>query len=101
MALNETLEQLGFTRDENVRDQILVLSLEADLSHNGEYSVGDVFVRGECVVVVEQNQAPEDLGGMKAVVTHPPLAIIESPKGRVAFNPTDVKLAEVLVSELG
>lgn len=101
MALAETLLDLGFTRDEASKSAAEANAEANGMSSNGAYVVQDVFVRGEVVVTVEQNQAPEDFGGgMSAIVTHPPLAIIASPKGRVAFNPEDLELAANLANEL-
>lgn len=100
MALADTLLGLGFSRDADSKRAAESNAEANGMSRNGPYTVQDVFVRGDVVITVEQNQSPEDFGGgMTAVITHPPLAIIASPKGRVAFNPQDVPLAQSLVDQ--
>jgi len=100
MALADTLVTLGFLEDDDAKNYFAGLASDAKMHDNGPYDVRQVFTKGDVVVLVEQNTAPEDMGGMSAVVSHPACAIIESPKGRVAFNPEDVELAENLVNEL-
>lgn len=101
MALADTLKRLGFIEDERGRAAAETNAETAGVNDNGTYTVQAVYVRDNIVVTVEQNQAPEQLGdGMTAVVTHPPLAVIASPKGRVAFNPADTELAGSLVEQL-
>lgn len=100
-ALADTLVDLGFKPDAATKAYLTELAHGAKLSHNGTYTVHEVFTRGDVTVTVEQNVSPEDLGsGMSAVVTHPQCAIIDSPKGRVAFSPTDVDLAVTLLNDL-
>lgn len=99
-TLSDKLTSLGFTADDKAKQAAIDNADAQELSHNGDYTVHDVFTKGDVVITVEQNQAPEDLGGLTAVVTHPPVAVIASPKGRVAFNPADVDLAEILVNDL-
>lgn len=100
MALAETLTKLGFKADSKAK-QVAVDNAEAqELSANGDYVVHDVFTKGDVVVTVEQNSSPEDLGGLTAQITHPPVAIAVSPKGRVAFNPEDLELAAAIVADL-
>lgn len=101
MDLAEKLIELGFARDEDSKAAAIANAEAHDLSANGRYEIQDVFVRDDVVITVEQNRAPENLGGMQAVLTYPATAVIASPKGRVAFNPTDVALAEALVDDLG
>lgn len=99
-ALSDKLIELGFKADKQAK-QVAVDNADAQgMSANGSYDIHDVFIKGNTVVTVEQNQAPEDLGGLSAVVTHPAVAVIASPQGRVAFNPDNVELAEILVAEL-
>lgn len=100
MALADTLTALGFTADAQAKAVAEENAEAQGLSTNGDYTVHDVYTKGDVVVTVEQNQAPEDLGGLSALVTHPPVAVVASPKGRVAFNPADVDLAVRLVAEL-
>jgi hypothetical protein len=99
-ALANKLDALGFTEDAAGKGYFEGLAADAGMHDNGPYVVHHVFTKGDVVVVIEQNTAPEDMGGMSAIVSHPACAIIESPKGRVAFNPDDVELAGNLVDEL-
>lgn len=100
-ALADTLVDLGFSPDEATKSYLEQVAVDKDLSSKGPYVVQSVFSRNGVTVTIEQNTSPEDLGGgMSAVVTHPPCAIIDSPKGRVAFNPTDVDLAVALLNDL-
>jgi len=106
MDLATKLQALGFAPDSATKAYLAEVSHALDLSHNGPHVVQEVFTKsvssGTITVTIEQNTSPDDLGGgMTAVVTHPPVAIIDGPKGyRVAFNPVDVDLAEHLVTEL-
>lgn len=100
-ALADKLIELGFTADAEAKGVAEANAVEHGMHENGPYVVHHVFTKGDVVVTIEQNTAPEDLGGMTAVVTHPPCAIIASPKGRVAFNPDDTDLAAALLDELG
>lgn len=100
MTLAETLIGLGFVDDPTFRDGLMQFAVALDLSANGTYVVHNCYVKGDVSVAVEQNQCPEDLGGLSALVTHPPLAIAVGPKGRVAFSPDDVELAVAVVNDL-
>lgn len=98
--LIQHLKEQGFEEDAAGRQAAQQNAEAQGMGANGEYTVLDVLTRGEVVVTIEQNQAPEDVGGLTAVVTHPPLAIVASPKGRVAANPEDVTLVAALVDQL-
>lgn len=100
-ALADTLVDLGFTADDVTKGYLERVAHDKKLSDSGPYVVNSVFTRNGVTVTIEQNTSPEDFGGgMSAVVTHPPCAIIDSPKGRVAFNPKDVDLAVALLNDL-
>lgn len=100
-ALADTLVDLGFTADTATKAYLEAVATDKKLSDSGPYVVQSVFTRNGVTVTIEQNTNPEDLGGgMSAVVTHPPCAIIDSAKGRVAFNPTNVDLAVTLLNDL-
>lgn len=99
-TLVESLKAVGFT-DDQAGLQAAVQNAEAQgLSLNGRYEVHSVLTKGDVIVTVEQNEAPENIGGLDAVVTHPACAVVASPKGRVAFNPEDISLGLQLVAEL-
>lgn len=100
-ALADTLADLGFAADDAAKGYLEGVATDLKLSDSGPYVVHSVFTRGDVTVTIEQNTNPEDMGGgMTAVVSHPPCAVIDSPKGRVAFNPNDVDLAVALLNDL-
>lgn len=99
MAIAKLLKDLGFESDP---DGKAAAQLNADaqrMSDNGRYQVKDVYVRGELMLLIEQNQAEDDTGGVTATIHHPPLAVLVSPDVRVAFNPDDLDLLTQLVGE--
>lgn len=98
--LATTLVGLGFVDDKAQAQSDEAAAIAEGAGNGGEFSVDNVFTKNNVKVTVQQNSATEDVGGLSAVVTHPPVAVVESPKGRVAFNPSDVALAEVLIAEL-
>lgn len=99
-TLADKLHELGFKADSKAKQAALAEAEAQGLSANGSYDVHAVYVKDGITVTVEQNQAPEDVGGLSAVITHPPVAIMESPKGRVAFNPQHLELVDTLIGEL-
>jgi hypothetical protein len=99
-ALTDKLEELGFTADKEALDTHEQNAAAFGMSDNGAYAVHGVHTKGDVIVHTEQNTAPEDLGGLSAIVTHPTVAVMVSPKGRVAFNPEHVEIVEHLVKEL-
>lgn len=90
----------GFVADETSRDAVQQNAEAQNMSLNGAYLVLNVYVRNDVLVTIEKNESPEDLGGYTAIIQHPALAIVTSPKGRVAVNPTDVDLVLSVVSDL-
>lgn len=98
--LLSVLTELGFSNDPSDAAALESEKHESGANTGGAYSVIACMKKGDVTVHVEQNQASEDIGGMSAVVTHPAVALIESPKGRCAFNPNDLELAKALVTEL-
>lgn len=99
-ALTDKLVELGFTEDKDAHKAQEQNAAALGMSDNGDYTVHHVLTKDDVIVHVEQNVAPEDLGGLTAVVTHPAVAVIASPKGRVAFNPEHTEIVEHLVNEL-
>lgn len=93
IELGAALEAVGFAPHEDAAEYFRAISHELGMQDNGPYEVLACWTRGQTVVLVEQNTAPDDLGGgMTAVITHPPVAVIEGPRGRVAASPLDVAL---------
>lgn len=97
---DEALLSQGFTLDEASRSAAQQNADAQGMSVNGPYVVESVHVKGDVLVSVERNQSPEDLGGYTALVTHPALAVVTSPKGRIACNPNDVELVLSVVGDL-
>jgi hypothetical protein len=84
------LHELGFkksSRDVAVYER---LAQASGMNDSGPYRVSDCFVKGDTVVLLEENVSTEDANGLRAVVTYPAVAVIEGPGGRVAVNPDDV-----------
>lgn len=100
-AVTDKLTSLGFTEDPEATAYFQMLADQFGMDKGGPYEVETSFVREGCYIVIEKNTGDEDLGGLQATVRYPSVAIIESPKGRVAFNPDDLGLLERLIDELG
>lgn len=99
--LIEVLTKLGFKQDPASKKAAEDIAVAQKLSASGAYTIQDVLVRDDVIVTIEQNHSPEDYGnGMTALVSHPALAVMVSPRGRVAFNPQDTALAVNLVNDL-
>lgn len=75
---------------------------DGSLSHNGKYEVLGFWSKGDVEVHLERNTAPEDVGdGMSAVVTHPPLLVVEKAGARlVAVSPRDPEALEAVLTDL-
>lgn len=99
-ALTTLLTGLGFSNDPADAAKLQADQHAKGANTGGTYTVSDCLKKGNVVIHVEKNQATEDVSGMTATVQHPAVAIIESPKGRAAFNPSDLELAKALVTEL-
>lgn len=100
MGLAEKMMDAGFTRNEKAKKDLAAKNAKAGSDKGGPHTVQEVLTKGDVTIVVEQNVGSDDLGGLPATVTYPAVAIIEGPKGRVAFNPNDTALAERLAAEL-
>lgn len=88
----------GFTQDDGLKQQ-LQDAADAQMHESGPYKVLEAWRQGVIQIVVEQNTAAEDLGGgTTAVVTYPPVAVIEGPGGRVCCNPNDTDLVVSVAS---
>ena len=101
----DVLANLGFQSDENRRAalQTHAENPETDggnLSHNGDYKVLGTWTKDDIVVHMEQNTAPDQIGELSAIVTHPPLLVVEGPKGRAAVRPGDVEALEQVIADL-
>lgn len=99
-AVTDRLMDLGFIRSEQRQTEIEAANEAAGANSGGPLTVIDVLVQHNTVLVIEQNVGTDDFAGLSAQITYPAVAIIEGPKGRVAFNPSDTALAERLAVEL-
>jgi len=97
--LGEALTAQGFIDDAQAKQVAVDNAAAQGLSDNGEYTTHVVYTKGDVVVVVEQNEAPDEAGS-EVIIRHPAVAIITSPKGRVACNPKDVELVLAEVESL-
>jgi len=96
-----TLANSGWDKNEIQLQQYQQQASNDGLSHNGAYVVLAVLTKGLVTIVFEQNTASENVGGLDAAVTHPAVAVISSPKGKVACNPTDAELIVNVAADLG
>lgn len=101
------LTQAGFQSDEATAKAIQDHAEDENtgdgsLAHNGDYKVLGAWTKGDYRVHLERNTAPEDAGdGMTAVVTHPPLLVIDKGDTRiVAVNPKDTEALRAVLSDL-
>lgn len=100
MELEKALTAAGFTHDDELKDAHVTRADENGMHDSGPYVVHGVWKRGEVTVLVEQNTAKEDIGGMRAAVDHPAVCLITGPKGRIAANPEDVELVLAVAEDL-
>lgn len=106
-AYESVLTEAGFTQDGQLATDLQAhaddpTTGDGSLSHNGEYKVLSAWKKGDCSVHLERNTAPEETGDdMTAIVTHPPLLVIEKGDVRVAVSPRDPEALEAVLSELG
>jgi hypothetical protein len=100
MSYADVLSSKGFAKDEKAAE---VLHADANdpntgegsLGHNGDYTVHEVWRKDGVTAVLEQNTAPEDLGGgMTALVTHPKVLIVEGPNGRCPVQLHDLDVLD-------
>lgn len=96
-----TLTNAGFKRSAELKAAYIAKAKKEDLSHNGTYTVQDVWTKGLVTLLFEQNTASEVIGGLSAAITHPAVCIVFSPAGRAACNAHDVQLILSVAAELG
>lgn len=98
--LDARLGSLGFAQDGEAANVARQNAEAQGLSHNGPYEVLGVWRRGEVMVLLEHNTAPDVFNGLNALISHPPVAVLSGPKGRVAVNPDDLELVSTLVGTM-
>lgn len=96
--LTDKLTELGFEENADAAAYFEQLAAESGMDKGGPYTQSHVYNKGDTFVVVEQNRGDEDLGGMAATVTYPPVVIIDGPDGRIACSPDDIALVERLLN---
>jgi hypothetical protein len=99
-AVADVLTRLGFTAhlDHPAVDPARV----ASLSENGPYVVLGAWQKGDTIVHVEQNTAPEaeEADGSRVTVTHPPVLVVANTKsgGSYACSFGDLEAFERIVN---
>lgn len=81
--ISDVLLDLGFTKGDVEPWQ--KLSDAMHLSDEYPHKVLHFFTRDDVAVMIEQNMSPDSSGGVEVVMKHPPVMVVESPKGRVAI----------------
>lgn len=108
-AHDDVLAELGFEKDGDLQ---LGLQSHADdpntdggsMSHNGQYQVQGAWKKGDVVVHLERNTAPEsqDESDMSAIVTHPPVFVVSKGEQRlVTVMQRDPEALKAVLSDLG
>ena len=109
MTIQDTMSSLGFKADTKLATRLLDDAANpevggADMSEHGPYKVHNAWTKGDVKVWLEQNTAPDthepDEDEAVAVVTHPRVLIVESPKGRVAVKPSEAATIADVVDAL-
>jgi hypothetical protein len=97
MSATDVLKDLGFAEQET--DELQTQSDEAGLSANYPHKVLHHYTRDDVTAVIEQNVSEDESGGVAIIMKHPPVLILESPKGRVAVsNHDDAANAELIAN---
>jgi hypothetical protein len=105
-SYEDVLTGAGFTEDADMASKLQEWANhpetgEGSMSDNGAYEIQKAWTKGDATVVLEQNTAPDDLGdGMTAVVTHPPVLVVDSPKFRVSVRPSDTDALKDVLGHL-
>lgn len=88
----KTLADLGFTEDSDHKEAIEKVATDNGLSDNGPYVVHGAWSKGDIKIHLEQNTAPDTDGELSALVSHPPLLVVEKGDKRLfALSPRDVE----------
>lgn len=100
-TLIAALEKAGFEHDDDSKAAAESHADSADMHRGGPYVIHGIWLRGTTSVKIEQNTAMEDVGGLKAAIEHPSVAVVSGPKGTTACQVADVDLVMRMVQELG
>ncbi len=110
MAIEQTMTDLGFTVDNKLAKTLVADATNPDLgggdmSASGPYVVHQAWTKGEVRAWLEQNTSPDshDVGEdeVSAILSHPRVLVVESPKGQVAVKPSETATIADVVSALG
>jgi hypothetical protein len=95
------LTDVGFEPDEQTKTYLEEFATKANMHQGGPYEVHGVWKRGMVTVHVEQNTTTEVQDGITSVVTHPHVAVVSGPNGKIAVNATDVEGILSAADQLG
>lgn len=95
------LEAAGFTHDDDGKGYLEEFANKAEMHQGGEYVVHGFWKKGMVAVHIEQNTTTEVQDGISSVVTHPTVAVVSGPNGKIAVNATDVEGILSAADQLG
>jgi hypothetical protein len=95
------LEASGFTHDDDGKGYLEEFANKANMHNGGDYVVHGVWKRGMVQVHVETNTNTEVQDGISSVVTHPSVAVVSGPNGKIAVNATDLEGILSAADQLG
>lgn len=95
------LEAAGFKHDDEGKTYLEEFANKAEMHNGGEYVVHGFWKRGMVTVHIEQNTTTEVQDGISSVVTHPTVAAVSGPNGRVAVNASDIEGILYAADQLG
>jgi hypothetical protein len=95
MAAIDVLTALGFKELKDGIAYFQAISDESGMSKPGEpHTVLSVMQLGDVTAYFEQNVSPDNAGGVETLTKHPPILVLESPRGRVCIGNYDDAIAE-------
>lgn len=90
MTAIDTLESLGFVRNEGQAKAFQQISDDLGLSVNDNpHKVLAVFTKDDVTALIEKNISDDESGGVVSTTKHPAVLIMESPRGRVCISNQD------------
>lgn len=98
--IDEALTGVGFQADAELKTAHEEAAVSMGMDTGGPYKVLAVYRKGLTNVLIEQNTASEQVDGMEITTSHPALALVQGPKGKVGCNPSDIELLLSLITEL-
>ena len=99
-AVTVALEGAGFKHDDELKGAHEESATSNEMHTGGPYVIHGVWRKGLVSIVVEQNTDTIETDGMSVSTTHPPVAVVQGPKGRAGCNPSDADLLLSLAVEL-